>query len=297
MPDRPVPPYTPDGPLPPLVDPVLVVVLTGWIDASGAAAAAIEHVATQIGARTFLTFDDDTFIDYRARRPVMRLRDSVISELVWSTPVMRHGRDESGRDVVLLTGPEPDTAWRLFADTVADVSTTLGVTTMVGLGAYPYGAPHTRPVGLTATSPNPDTVARLGLARTSLDAPAGAQTLLEQVLDRRGIDSFGLWAQVPHYVSSMAYPAASAALVETLCKETGLALDPSALRREATIQRERLDHLVAANDEHADMLKKLEAAHDAAAPPIPALDQPIPSVDEIAAEVEQFLRDQQDRNQ
>ena len=297
MTDRSAPPYVLDGPLPSLVEPVLAVVLSGWIDASGAAAAAVEHLAAETDARTFLTFDDDTFIDYRARRPVMRLRDSVISELVWSTPVMRHGRDESGRDVVLLTGPEPDTAWRLFADTVADLCVDLGVTTMVGLGAYPFGAPHTRPVGLTATSPSADTVARLGLSRTSLDAPAGAQTLLEQVLDRRGIESFGLWAQVPHYVSSMAYPAASAALVEALCRETDLVVDPAALRREATIQRERLDHLVAANDDHAEMLKKLEAAHDAAAPPIPALDQPIPSVDEIAAEVEQFLRDQQDRNQ
>jgi proteasome assembly chaperone (PAC2) family protein len=290
-------PYVTEGELPALVEPVLVVVLSGWIDASGAAAAAAEHVASQIRARTFLTFDDDTFIDFRARRPVMKLRDSVISEISWSTPVMRHGRDETGRDVVLLTGPEPDTAWRLFARTVADICTELGVTTMIGLGAYPFGAPHTRPVGMTATSPSAETVARLGLARTSLDAPAGAQTLLEQVLAERGIEAFGLWAQVPHYVASMAYPAASAALVEALNREAQLTIDPAALRREATIQRERLDHLVAANDDHSEMLKKLEAAHDAVAPPIPALDQPIPSVDEIAAEVEQFLRDQQDRNQ
>ncbi len=297
MTDRATPPYALAGPLPSLVDPVLVVVMSGWIDASGAAVAAAEHIATQTRARTFLTFDDDTFIDYRARRPVMRLRDSVIDEMVWSTPVMRNGRDESGRHVVLLTGPEPDTAWRLFADTVADICQQLGVTTMIGLGAYPFGAPHTRPVGLTATSPSAETVARLGFARTSLDAPAGAQTLLEMVLAARGLETFGLWAQVPHYVASMAYPAASAALVEALNRETGLAVDAASLRREATIQRERIDHLVAANDEHAEMLKKLEAAHDAAAPPIPALDQPIPSVDEIAAEVEQFLRDQQDRNQ
>ncbi|MEY2966419.1 MAG: hypothetical protein RLY50_469 [Actinomycetota bacterium] len=283
--------------MPALVEPVLVVVLSGWIDASGAAAAAAEHVASQTRARTFLTFDDDTFIDFRARRPVMKLRESVISDIAWTTPVMRHGRDEAGRDVVLLTGPEPDTAWKLFARTVADICTELGVTSMLGLGAYPFGAPHTRPVGMTATSPSAETVARLGLARTSLDAPAGAQTLLEQVLTERGIDAFGLWAQVPHYVASMAYPAASAALVEALNREAHLTIDPSPLRREATIQRERLDHLVAANDDHSEMLKKLEAAHDAVAPPIPALDQPIPSVDEIAAEVEQFLRDQQDRNQ
>ena len=290
-------PFTVEGTLPDLHEPVLVTMLTGWIDASGAAAGAMEHLAGETAARTLVTFDDDTFIDFRARRPVMELREGVNTRIVWSAPELRVGRDGEGRDVLLLTGPEPDAAWRRFADVVAGLARQLGVVRMVGLGAYPYGAPHTRPVGITATSPDADVVARLGFSRSSLDAPAGVEAILEHALHSVGIESFGLWAQVPHYVASMSYPGASAALLEALARVTGLALETAPLRREAGIQSERLDALVASNAEHAEMLRRLEAAYDAVTPPVPAIDQPIPSVDELAAEVEQFLREQQDKDQ
>jgi hypothetical protein len=60
------------------------------------------------------------------------------------------------------------------------------------------------------------------------------------------------------------------------------------------VQRERLDQLVANNSEHASMLSQLEAAYDDVhGSPIEDDEADIPTVDELAAEVEQFLRDQQ----
>ena len=53
---------------------------------------------------------------------------------------------------------------------------------------------------------------------------------------------------------------------------------------------------MAGNPEHAEMLGKLEAAYDAEHGSFGAMKPDaaaIPTVDEIAAEVEQFLRDQQ----
>lgn len=301
-------PYTIHGTLPSLHDATMVAMLTGWIDASGAAAAAMDHLIEVTGASLIVDFDPDTFIDYRARRPVMELREGVNTRIVWGTPQIRIGADGSGRPVVLLTGPEPDANWRLFADSVADLAMRMGVSRLIGLGAYPFGAPHTRPVGITATSPDPDVISRLDLSRTTMDVPAGVEAILEHAFADRRMPAMGAWAQVPHYVASMAYPAASARLLESLAEETGWTIDSSALRREAAIQRERLDHLVAANPEHAEMVSKLEAAFDALHPPdAPAramdgdgsadamapIDAVIPSVEEIAAEVEQFLRDQQ----
>lgn len=291
-------PYDVTGRLPLVQGATLVVMLTGWIDASGAAAAAADHLTSATAAVTVVEFDPDTFIDYRARRPVMELRDGVNTRIVWGTPVVKAGTDSAGHDVLLLVGPEPDTAWRAFAAAVADLAQRLGVSKAVGLGAYPFGAPHTRPVGLTATSPDPAVIARLGLPATSLDVPAGVEAVIERTLADAGIQTLGLWAQVPHYVSSMAYPEASARLLDALACEAGWSIDTSPLRREAAIQRERLDQLVANNDEHSEMLAKLEAAYDAAhqnepIPPMIGPDDALPTVDEIAAEVEQFLRDQQ----
>lgn len=303
-------PFSVHGTLPSLNAPTMLVMLTGWIDASGAAAGAIDACMSQLDTDILVTFDSDTFIDYRARRPTMELRDGVNTRITWSTPELHVGHDALGNDVLLLVGPEPDTAWRLFARTVAALCTQLGVSKMIGLGAYPFGAPHTRPVGLSSTTADESLLSSLPHARNTVDVPAGVQAVLEHALHEHAIPAFGVWAQVPHYVASMAYPAASAALVNAVCAHTNLSFDTGDLRREAAIQRERLDQLVAGNAEHASMLRQLEAAYDAlhgtaadaddgssvsaangqtsSSPPLGSL----PTMEELAAEVEQFLRDQ-----
>ncbi|TFH17932.1 MAG: PAC2 family protein, partial [Acidimicrobiales bacterium] len=106
---------------PMLHEPVLVVMLTGWIDAANAAAAAADALSKECETSPLVRFDDDTFIDYRARRPIMELRDGINTDLVWSTIELRSGRSSSGRDVLLLTGPEPDMAWHRFARSISDI--------------------------------------------------------------------------------------------------------------------------------------------------------------------------------
>ena len=289
-------PFTVKGVLPDLKDPILIVMLSGWIDASGAAASAMAHIINESAARSLIEFDADTFIDFRARRPFMELREGVNTRIAWNLPEMQVGTDNNERDVLLLTGPEPDIAWNAFAEAVAGLAKQLNVSKCVGLGAYPFGAPHTRSVGLTATSPDPSIIDRLTLSKNSLDAPAGVEAIIEHAMHRIGIPAFCLWAQIPHYVSSMAYPAASAALIEALCLETGLSYDTATLRQEAGVQRERLDQLVSNNPDHAEMLGKLEEAYDALHGATSNTDDSpmdISNMEDLAAEVEQFLRDQQ----
>lgn len=284
------------GALPTLDDPVLVVMLSGWIDTSNSAATAMEALVAETGATTLVEFDADTFIDYRARRPIMELRAGVNSAIEWSLPQLLLGKDERDRDVLLLKGPEPDTRWQHFSATVAALADQLKVKHAFGLGAYPVATPHTRAVYVSCTTPSAQVAARVPFLKSTLDVPAGVEAVLEHGFHARGIDALGLWAQVPHYVASMAYPAASVALIDALCSTSGLSVDVSGLREQANLQRERLNGLVMANGEHAAMLAKLEEAFDAqhagadpAATGIGGV--ALPSGDEIAAELEQFLRE------
>jgi proteasome assembly chaperone (PAC2) family protein len=283
-----------NGPLPRLTNTVLVSHLTGWIDASGAAAAAMTVIEAATEAATVATFDPDTFIDYRARRPTMELRDGVSTQLVWPQIQLKVGRDLRGTQVVLLTGPEPDSNWRRFAQAFAEVSQELGVQRFIGLGAYPFAAPHTRDARLSITTPSATLAATLSWLKSTLDVPAGLNSVLEHTFHDLDIEALGLWAQVPHYVSGMPYPAAAAALIEGLCTFTGLDIPTGELHREARLQQARIDQLVTGNDEHEAMVRQLEAAFDAAATAtLPSADQ-LPSADELAAEVERFLRGQGD---
>ena len=130
--------------------PVLVVMLTGWIDASGAAAAAMGALEDECSAAPLVEFDDDVYIDYRARRPILELRDGRQPPhglVVAGDPA--RDVDRTASDVLLLAGPEPDMAWHRFARTIADLAEELGVERMAALGAYPFATPHTRPSHLS----------------------------------------------------------------------------------------------------------------------------------------------------
>ena len=219
--------------LPRLSSPLLVVMLQGWIDASGAAHAAMQRLVAETGATTLVTFDADEFLDFRARRPTMELRQGINTGLVWPSTELMLGRDINDKEILLLTGHEPDTKWNRFADVVADLSRELGVRKMIGLGAYPFATPHTRAVNLSCTSPSSDVIGSLPYVRSSVDVPAGIEAVLEHVLTGRGIPSVGIWAQVPHYATSMAYPPATVALLGAVCDTGGVSLDVSAVRAEA----------------------------------------------------------------
>lgn len=281
--------------LPALHDPVLVVHLAGWIDASGAGAAALATLDAECATEVLATFDGDAFIDYRARRPTMELRDGVNTNLIWEEIQLRAGRDPSHNDVLTLVGPEPDSRWREFATVVTDLALQLGVKQMVALGAYPYATPHTRPPRLSSSSPSPAVLADLPYLKNSVDVPAGMSSILEHSLTAAGIPSLGMWVQVPHYVSAMSYPAATVALLQGLNEVTGISVTAHEAVHEAEIQRHRIDKLVTANDEHSAMVSKLEALYDEAGEQTMSLgDARLPSGDDLAAEFERFLREQND---
>lgn len=272
---------------PGLVDPPLILGLDGWIDAGmgagGATAALLAHHTTSLVA----TFDADRLLDHRARRPTMLLEDGIISELRWPRIELRAGTDSEGKGMLLLVGAEPDHLWHSFTDSVVDLALDMGVRMVVGLGAYPAPVPHTRPVQLSCTASSDELASRIGFLRGSLEVPAGVQASIEQHAHSVGIPSVGAWAQVPHYTAAMPYPAASLALIEATGELTGLSLDSGDLATEATVTESRIDELVSGNEEHAAMVHALEVQADAT--PSPA---DLPSGDELAAELERFLRDQ-----
>ena len=195
--------------------------------------------------------------------------------------------------MLTLIGPEPDSRWREFASVVTQLAGQLGVRQMVALGAYPYATPHTRPPRLSSSSPSAEVLANLPYLKNSVDVPAGISAVLEHALSDAGIASLGMWVQVPHYVSAMSYPAATVALLQGLHEVTGLVVPANEAVHEAEIQRHRIDKLVAANDEHGTMVSNLESLYDQAGEQTMSLgDAQLPSGDDLAAEFERFLREQ-----
>ncbi len=68
-----------------LADPVLLLAMDGWIDASGAARVARQHILDGEHGRRIDRFDTDRLLDHRARRPTLHLVDGVSGRLEWPT--------------------------------------------------------------------------------------------------------------------------------------------------------------------------------------------------------------------
>lgn len=276
---------------PALTDPVLVVGLEGWVDAGYGAGVAVTHLLEAAETTVVASFDVDVLVDHRSRRPVMHLVEGVNTGLTWPAIELRHGVDLDGRDFLMLSGTEPDVRWRAFTTALVELAKRLGVRLVVGLGAYPAPVPHTRPMRLATTATDSELAARSGEIHSTLDVPSGVGAAIEERCAELAIPAVGLWAQVPHYAAGMPYPEASAALVEGLGRVAGLRLDAAELHEAARLHRDRLDDLVATNVEHTRMVHNLEGAydterqdqHNAAFTPAAG--------EELAAEVERFLRD------
>ena len=274
---------------PDLESPVLVMVLDGWIDAGLGAASALsvvlEHGDTEVLAR----FDADALLDHRARRPTMHLVDGVNTSLSWPSIELRSMTDDAGHEGLLLVGAEPDHSWRAFSKACVDLALEFGVRLVCGLGAYPAPAPHTRPTRVVSTATTAELAQQVGFLPGRVDVPAGVQAAIERQCADIGLPAVGLWAQVPHYAAAMPYPGAGAALLDGLARITDLTFDSTQLHDEAAATRRRLDELVANSDEHTAMVRQLEEQVDAVDE---AADMTLLSGDELAAEVERFLRDQ-----
>ena len=263
-----------------LVDPVVVVAFDTWVDAGNASTAAAERVSD--GAEIVARFDGDLLFDYRARRPTLDIVDGRPKQLEWPELAVRR-RQLGRRDVLVLTGPEPDYRWRELAETVVDLARRFGVTEWISLGAIPAAVPHTRPVTVLGTESSPGLLrgdVRPGPAGL-LRVPSAAISVLDLAVARAGFPAVGYYAQVPHYVSGP-YPAAAVALLEAVSRHLPVEIGPGPLAAEALRLRDRLDLAAASDEDTRRYVERLEAMVDEAR---------LPSGDELISEIERFLRD------
>ena len=267
--------------LPELRDAVLVASFDGWVDAAEAASRAVGQVAGD--ATVVATFDPDAVFDYRSRRPVLDVQDGRLSKLRWPELTIGHARLDR-RDVLIFSGAEPDLRWQeLAADAVALVRR-LNVTQWVSLGAVPGAVAHTRPVPVMATASREGLLEEAPGPEGLLRVPSAALSVLEMAVTEAGTPGVGFYAQVPPY-ASIGYAAASIALLDRLARHLDVSIDVEQLLAEEREQRARYDAAVSGDAMLRETVERLESAGDTES-------EQLPSGDELAREIERFLRRQ-----
>lgn len=281
--------------------PVLLEMLDGFVDAGGARRLAREHLIAASPATVVATFDVDLLYDYRARRPTMLFVQDHWSSYDDPKLEVRAMRDEAGTPFLLLAGPEPDVMWERFAAAVAALVRRLGVRLSIGTNAIPMAVPHSRPPGLTAHGSRPDLLGDHPAWVSTVAVPGSASALLEYRLGAAGIDAVGFAVHVPHYLAQAAYPPGARALLAAVAAAGELALPMTALDNSSREALESVDGLLAQSDELRELVHTLEEQYDAfvanrASQSPLAGPGPLPSGDELGAELERFLAEQARKN-
>lgn len=275
--------------------PVLLHLVRGFVDAGAAGQTAAEHLLERFDPQRLVTFDVDELLDYRSRRPMMTFDQNTWNAYDEPELVVDLLHDRDGVPFLLLHGVEPDVRWESWVAAVRQVVERFGVRLVIGVHGIPMGVPHTRPIGFTAHASRPDLVEEHPSWFGSVRVPASASALLEHRMGRWGKDAMGFAMHVPHYLAQSSYPQAAMVALGQVEKTTGLDLASGALEPAAREAADQIERQVDGSTEVQAVVHALEKQYDDAVRAIgPSLLADLPTADELGAEFERFLAQQDD---
>ncbi len=278
---------------PELERPVLIAGFTGWNDAAEAASVALSTLSESWDAKKFGAFDAEEFFDYQANRPQIKLLEGVARTMEWpENQLLATARSldaVGGRGAALISGPEPSFRWQAFSAAVIELARELEVELVVTMGALLADVPHSRPVAVAANSQDPALVENLGLSASRYEGPTGITGVLHRACAESGLPSVSFWAPVPHYLPAIPSAPAALALLESLTGLLEMDVDTSGLVRGAESYQEQVSAAVSQDSDLTSYVRMLEDRYDAQAG---GEETDLPSGDDLARELEGFLREQ-----
>lgn len=267
-----------------LVEPVMVAAFEGWNDAGEAASLAVEHLSNEWDAYELCALAPDDYYDFQVTRPRMSVVEGMVSEIEWPTTRVRVATPPGAeRDVVLVTGPEPNLRWRSYTADLLAIARELGIKRVVMLGSLLADAPHTRPIPVTGMSTPVELGSEFGLDVTSYSGPTGIIGVAHDTFSSVGMETVSLWAAIPHYVAQPPCPKATLALLAWMEDFLECQVPLGELPDEAVSWESNVNELTAEDEDIAAYVRGLEEAKDTA-------DLPEATGDAIARDFERYLR-------
>lgn len=270
---------------PALRKPMLIMAFEGWNDAGDAATTAVDHLAERFRAEPFATIDPEPFFDFSTSRPMVRLDGDGQRQIDWpANEFLAAHLPDSNRDVIILTGSEPQLKWRTFSQQIVELAKKLDVDLVVTLGALIADVAHSRPITVYGTSHDRALCEQLELEPSTYEGPTGIVGVVHAEFQRADLASMSLWAAVPSYVPHAPSPKAALALVERIGDILKTPTVTTSLVSQAEDYVSQIDSLVADDDETGAYVRQIEEQYDASMRP--------ESTAELIEELEEFLKDQ-----
>ena len=244
-----------------LSEPVAVLAFEGWSDAGNTASGCIENLSGTFDIEPFAELNSEGFYNYQMRRPIIELKNIGERNFHWPQTSFYSIEDyKLKNDLILVFGEEPSMKWKKYSQNISEVLIELGVKRAVTLGAFFGQVAHTLPVPIFGVSDDPTFNSRFNVLPTNYSGPTGITSVVGHDLRSNGIETSGLWAAVPHYLSSGAYPKGIGALMNKTSEILKIDIDDSGIQSEGQQFDTKISKAMENSEDLAEYVSKLEEA-------------------------------------
>ena len=256
-------------PLPSLREPHAIAILRPWVDAGNVGTVSLFRLEQSLGAREIGRLArPGEFFDFTRYRPTTQ---QVEGKRVLSVPntVISYAEGKgSTHDFLFLRVLEPHSSAERYIASLAAVLKLLGVRRYCRIGAMYDAVPHTRPIKVTGTlagRPITGVSSLVSTTRRTYQGPTTILGLLNEELEREGVENMTLMARLPQYLQLEDDYSGAARMLEVLNDfySLGLKIDETEKGRR---QYSQADAEVGRYGPARELVDRLEAIYDADAP-------------------------------
>ncbi len=250
---------------PTLRNPIAIIAFGGWNDACDVASTSADFVVdAHEKSDVFAEIEPDGIYDFQQHRPSITIDDGVANTLRWpSIRFVALDRPGDKRDLIVVSGPEPNFHWKTVARSIAELLADTGVEEAILAGAYVGAVSHREAIRLSGVGTDTVTVIRSGLDSADYEGPTGMVGVVQGACSEAAIRSLSIWAPTPPYLGGNPYPKAVLAIVKKISDITNLHIDTSELIAvDAEYTQKVDDALEEAGSDSSDVLEEVDASNE-----------------------------------
>lgn len=276
--------------IPKLRNPHAFATLSPWVDVGSVGRLTFRSLERHFHAEDLAKIGrPGIFFDFTRYRPTIYTLEGSRQVTVPNVRI-RYANGPGDNDFIFLHLLEPHLNGEGYVYSIVKLLEKLGAEKYCLLGSMYDLVPHTRPILVTGTSTDEDTLQKmrnLGIRSSSYEGPTSIAALVSQEATKIGIETMGLIAHLPQYAQMDVDHAGRLRILELLCELYDFDMDLQRVQMRARQQNQEISSAMNRSPEVKSLVEQLESQYDNR---IKRMDEGYEEEDpELSPEVQSFL--------
>lgn len=227
--------------------------LVAWPGMGEVAFKAARFLVEKLGAEEFASIDSGDFFYLTGsvvKEGIMDIPDLPYNKFYyWKNPATKHGGKTEPNDLIIfISNAQPDLARsHEYCQRILSITSAFDIKMVLCFAAMPIPIDHTQEpsVWFAATDQKiKDSLIKYNIKIMSEGQISGMNGLFLGVAKKMNLSGFCLLSEIPIYTIQIENPKASYAILETLSRILGIAIDLSELNNQANSVEEQINQLI-----------------------------------------------------